>query len=265
MLEVKEISKSFREREKKVRGIIGILQSFRRGKEFFAVDNVSFSVNPGQILGLLGSNGAGKTTLLRMLSTALKPSRGTASLMGIDLVKNPLEVRKRIGFLSDNTGLYGRLTAREMITYYGKLHGMERKKLLERMDELFNVLEMTEFVDKRNDSLSSGMKQKVSIARTLIHEPDIIMFDEPTTGLDVAAAEAILNFIESCKNKGKTVIFCTHHMHEVERLCDNVVILNKGQLAFVGSVEQMRTQSGQKLLDKAFLALIKSGETANAE
>jgi len=265
MLEVKEISKSFQERGKKAKGIVGLLQSFRGGKEFFAVDNVSFSVNPGEILGLLGSNGAGKTTLLRMLSTALKPGRGTASLMGIDLIENPLEVRKRIGFLSDNTGLYGRLTAREMITYYGKLHGIERKKLFQRMDELFNVLEMKEFVDKRNDSLSSGMKQKVSIARTLIHEPDILMFDEPTTGLDVAAAEAILNFIESCKKHGKTVIFCTHHMHEVERLCDTVVILNKGRLCFAGSVEQMRTKSGQRLLDKAFLAFIKSGESANVE
>ncbi len=123
---------------------------------------------------------------------------------------------------------------------------------------------MTEFVDKRNDSLSSGMKQKVSIARTLIHEPDIIMFDEPTTGLDVAAAEAIMNFIESCKKQGKTIIFCTHHMHEVERLCDNIVIMHKGKLRFQGSIEQMRTQTGQKLLDKAFLALIKSGGFDNA-
>jgi sodium transport system ATP-binding protein len=265
MLEVKEISKSFRQRVKKGRGLRGLLQNFRRSGEFLAVNNVSFSAKSGEILGLLGPNGAGKTTLLRMLSTALKPSRGTASFMGIDLVENPLEVRRRIGFLSDNTGLYGRLTAREMIEYYGKLHGMERRKLKARMEELFHALEMTEFVDKRNDLLSTGMKQKVSIARTLIHEPDIIMFDEPTTGLDVAAAEAILNFIESCKKQGRTVIFCTHHMHEVERLCDNIVILNKGRLVFAGSIEQMRTRSGQKLLDKAFLALIKSGETANAK
>ncbi|MFC1781690.1 ATP-binding cassette domain-containing protein, partial [Planctomycetota bacterium] len=157
------------------------------------------------------------------------------------------------------------LTAHEMIAYYGKLYGMERTKLRQRMEELFNVLEMTEFVDKRNDSLSSGMKQKVSIARTLIHEPDIIMFDEPTTGLDVAAAEAILNFIETCKTRGKTVIFCTHHMHEVERLCDVVVILNKGKLCFEGSVEQMRKNTGQKLLDKAFLAIIKSGESVDVD
>ncbi len=265
MIEVKEISKSFREHSKKGRGLIGLLQSLRGDKEFFAINNVSLNAKPGEILGLLGPNGAGKTTLLRMLSTALKPCRGTASFMGIDLVENPLEVRKRIGFLSDNTGLYGRLTAREMIEYYGKLHGLKRSELRKRMDKLFSVLEMTEFADKRNASLSSGMKQKVSIARTLIHEPDIIMFDEPTTGLDVAAAEAILNFIESCKEQGKTVIFCTHHMHEVERLCDNVVILNKGKLCFAGSIEQMRTKTGQRLLDKAFLALIKSGESANVE
>jgi sodium transport system ATP-binding protein len=261
MLEVKEISKTFRERSRKGRGLIGVLQRMRGGRKFFAVDNVSFSAKAGTILGLLGPNGAGKTTLLRMLSTALKPSRGTASFMGIDLVANPLEVRRKIGFLSDNTGLYGRLTAREMIEYYGKLHGLTRVRLHERMDALFSALEMTEFIDKRNASLSSGMKQKVSIARTLIHEPDIIMFDEPTTGLDVAAAEAILRFIESCKTQGKTVIFCTHHMHEVERLCDNVVILNKGRLCFEGSIEQMRAITGQRLLDKAFLALINAEDS----
>ena len=264
MLEVKGISKTFRERGKKGRGLIGFVQAIRGGKKFFAVDNVTFSAKPGSILGLLGPNGAGKTTLLRMLSTALKPSTGTASFMGIDLIKNPLEVRKKIGFLSDNTGLYGRLTAREMIEYYGRLHGLDRAKLHERMEKLFDVLKMTEFVDKRNASLSSGMKQKVSIARTLIHEPDIRMFYEPTTGLDVAAGEAILNFIESCRKQGKTVIFCTHHMHEVERLCDSIVILNKGKLCFDGSIEQMRSRTGQQLLDKAFLALINSGETKNA-
>ena len=263
MLEVKQISKSFKERRKKARNIHDFLQGFRAGKGFFAVEDVSFCAKSGTILGLLGPNGAGKTTLLRMLSTSLKPSAGTATFEDVDLLENPLEVRKRIGFLSDNTGLYGRLTAREMITYYGKLHGLKRSKLHERMEMLFNVLEMTEFVDKRNDSLSSGMKQKVSIARTLIHEPDIIMFDEPTTGLDVAAAEAILKFIESCKTQGKTVIFCTHHMHEIERLCDSVVILNKGRLCFEGTVEQMRTKSGHKLLDIAFLSLINSGESAN--
>lgn len=264
MVKVCGLSKAFKERRKKARSLVGLLRGIGSGKQFFAVKDVSFSAEKGSILGLLGPNGAGKTTLLRMLSTALRPTEGTANFEGIDLVEEPLEIRKRIGFLSDNTGLYGRLTAREMINYYGKLHGVERKKLKDRMDYLFDVLEMTDFGDKRNDSLSSGMKQKVSIARTLIHEPDVIMFDEPTTGLDVAAAEAILKFIESCKEQGKTVIFCTHHMHEVERLCDSIVVLNKGKVCFKGTLEQIYSATGQDKMDKAFLAVIDQKEESNA-
>ena len=264
MVEVKNISKSFRERGPKGKGLYGLLLKIQSGRKFFAVRNVSFRAEKGKILGLLGPNGAGKTTLLRMLSTSLKPSAGTARFDDIDVTENPIEVRKRIGFLSDNTGLYGRLTAREMIEYYGKLHGIGRSPLKKRMDELFDILEMITFVDKRNDSLSSGMKQKVSIARTLIHDPEVIIFDEPTTGLDVAAAEAILKFIESCKDKGKIVIFCTHHMHEVDRLCDCAVVLNKSRLCFDGTIEQMRSQTGQTHLDKAFLAIIDSAETDSA-
>ncbi len=259
MIEVDSLSKSFRRHKQKGKSRRQ-KEAHESGKWFYAVRNVSFRAETGAILGLLGPNGAGKTTLLRMLSTALKPSNGTARFDGVDVVESPLEVRKRIGFLSDNTGLYGRLTAREMIEYYGKLHGLEQAKINERMDELFSLLEMTAFADKRNDSLSSGMKQKVSIARTLIHDPEVIMFDEPTTGLDVAAAEAILKFIESCKDKGKTVLFCTHHMHEVDRLCDFVVVLHEGRLCFEGSIEQMRSHTGQSHLDKAFLTLIGSVE-----
>ncbi len=263
MIEVDGLSKSFRRHKQKGKSRRQ-KKAHEGGKWFYAVRDVSFRAETGSILGLLGPNGAGKTTLLRMLSTALKPSNGTARFDGVDVVENPLEVRKRIGFLSDNTGLYGRLTAREMIEYYGKLHGLEQAKINERMDELFSLLEMTSFADKRNDSLSSGMKQKVSIARTLIHDPEVIMFDEPTTGLDVAAAEAILKFIVSCKDKGKTVLFCTHHMHEVDRLCDFVVVLHKGRLCFEGSIEQMRSHTGQSHLDKAFLALIDSSEVNHA-
>jgi sodium transport system ATP-binding protein len=259
MIDVDGLSKSFRRRRRKGKGRN---QKGPREEEklLYAVRDVSFHAETGAILGLLGPNGAGKTTLLRMLSTALKPSSGTAKLDGVDVVENPLEARKRIGFLSDNTGLYGRLSPREMIGYFGKLHGMGRSELKSRMDRLFDLLDMASFADKRNDSLSSGMKQKVSIARTLIHDPDIIMFDEPTTGLDVSAAEAILKFIESRKAEGKTVLFCTHHMHEVSRLCDRVVVLHRGRLCFEGSIEQMRSHTGQKHLDKAFLALIDSGE-----
>ena len=263
MIEVDRISKSFQRHKQKGKNRWQ-KDASEGGKWFYAVRNVSFRAETGAILGLLGPNGAGKTTLLRILSTALKPSNGTARFDGVDVVESPLEVRRRIGFLSDNTGLYGRLTVREMIEYYGKLHGLEQAKIDERMDELFGLLEMTSFADKRNDSLSSGMKQKVSIARTLIHDPEVIMFDEPTTGLDVAAAEAILKFIESCKAKGKTVLFCTHHMHEVDRLCDFVVILHKGRLCFEGSIEQMRSETGQTHLDKAFLTLIDSSEVNHA-
>lgn len=263
MIEVDCISKCFRQRKQKGKGRY---QKKRRkaGKLFYAVKDVSFRAEGGAILGLLGPNGAGKTTLLRMLSTALKPTAGTASFDGVDVVENPLEVRKRIGFLSDNTGLYGRLTPLEMIGYFGRLHGMGRRKLAERMDTIFGLLDMKSFVDKRNDSLSSGMKQKVSIARTLIHDPDVIMFDEPTTGLDVSAAEAILRFIESCKAEGKTILFCTHHMHEVERLCDFVVVLHEGRLCFQGRIEEMRSRTGQSHLDKAFLALIGCEEVNDA-
>ena len=258
MIDVIGLSKSFRARKRKGKGNHQV-NSSKDGKLFYAVRDVSFRAETGAILGLLGPNGAGKTTILRLLSTALKPTSGTAKFDGVDVVESPLEVRKKIGFLSDNTGLYGRLSPREMIEYFGKLHEMERSELNRRMDKLFNLLDMTGFVDKRNDSLSSGMKQKVSIARTLIHDPDVIMFDEPTTGLDVSAAEAILKFIESCKLEGKTVLFCTHHMHEVDRLCERVVVLHQGRLCFEGSIEQMRSHTGQKYLDKAFLSLIDSG------
>jgi sodium transport system ATP-binding protein len=263
MIEVMGLSKCFRRRKQEGRGRYKkVLREDR--KKFYAVTDVSFNAEAGAILGLLGPNGAGKTTLLRMLSTALKPTAGTASFDGIDIVESPLEIRRKIGFLSDDTGLYGRLTAREMVEYFGRLHGMEQSRLKERMNGLFTLLDMTDFADRRNDSLSSGMKQKVSIARTLVHDPEVIIFDEPTTGLDVAAAEAILQFIESCRAEGKTVLFCTHHMHEVDRLCDRVVILHQGHLCFQGSVEEMRSRTGQTHLDKAFLALIDLSEVSHA-
>ena len=224
------------------------------GKWFHAVKNVSFEVSQGKILGLLGANGAGKTTILRMLSTAIKPTGGHATVMGLNLVENPLEIRKKIGFLSGSTGLYDRLTPREMVAYYGKLHGMSSGQLDDRMKQIFDTLEMGSFLDKRNSSLSSGMKQKVSIARTLIHDPEVIVFDEPTTGLDVAAAENILTLVENFRSNGKTVLFSTHNMHEVRRLCDEIVIINLGEKCFSGTTEQMREHGDS--LGKAFLNLI---------
>lgn len=253
MLEARGLSKSFpvpRQRGKAASDSGG---SQRRGKLFHAVSEVSFCAETGAILGLLGPNGAGKTTTLRMLSTAIEPTAGTAVMDGVDIVDNPLEVRKRIGFLSGTTGVYGRLTAREMVAYYGRLHGLRGRDLEDRIDDLMVRLEMSAFADVRNDNLSTGMKQKVSIARTLIHDPEVLIFDEPTTGLDVVAAEIVLSLVERYKAAGKTVVFSTHHMHEVEALCSKVVIINEGRLCFEGSVDEMRAQAGEERLDRAFL------------
>lgn len=259
MIEVESLKKVFRRRRQRRAGRQH--EGPRdRGKLFCALEDVSFRVDKGTILGLLGPNGAGKTTLLRILSTSLKPTAGTACFDGLSILDEPLEVRRKVGFLSDNTGLYGRLTAREMIEYFGKLHGMGTAELRGRVNELIDLLDMGGFADKRNDALSSGMKQKVSLARTLVHDPQYVIVDEPTTGLDVAAAEAILQFIESCRANGKTVLFCTHHMHEVERLCDAVVILHQGRLCFEGTIAQMRSRAEEAHLDKAFLRLIGGAE-----
>jgi sodium transport system ATP-binding protein len=263
MLQVHNLGKSFpvpRRRGGKAPVSDPAQASRQQGAHFHAVRDVSFEARGGTILGLLGPNGAGKTTLLRMLSTAIQPSAGTARFDGVDIVAAPLEVRKKIGFLSGTTGIYGRLTPREMVAYYGALHGMDRATLARRTDELFALLEIESYADRKNDQLSQGMKQKVSIARTLIHDPAIVIFDEPTTGLDVAAAETVTRIISRCKEQGKSVIFSTHHMHEVDLLCDHVVILREGALCFDGSVSDMRTRTGEDKLDRAFLRLIGRGD-----
>ncbi|MCA9707168.1 MAG: ATP-binding cassette domain-containing protein [Myxococcales bacterium] len=232
------------------------------GRRFHAITDISFTVPSGAIVGLLGPNGAGKTTLLRVLSTALRPTAGTASFDGVDIVRDPLAVRRALGFLSGNTGLYGRLTPREMLAYFGGLHGLEGETLRRRIDELCELLGMRDFMDRRNDTLSAGMKQKVSIGRTLVHDPSIVVFDEPTTGLDVAAAETILRLVERCRDEGKTVLLSTHHMHEVDRVCDHVVIVHQGRLCFTGSVAQMREVGGSEALDRALLSIVGEGGDA---
>lgn len=257
MIEVKALSKTFSIPKRKKSGKVGEdIDPRESGKTFNALAGISFVSKSGEILGLLGPNGAGKTTLLRILSTALQPSSGTCVVHGADIVRDPLEVRRKIGFLSGNTGLYGRLSAREILEYFGKLHQVPKDKLSRRIEELFQVLEISSFAHRRTDTLSAGMKQKVNIARTLVHDPEVIVFDEPTTGLDVHAAQTILAFIERFKQSGKSVIFSTHHMHEVERLCDRVVLIHQGQLRFEGSVAQMKSQAQRTHLDEAFLTLI---------
>ncbi len=260
MLEVVGLSKSFSlAKPRRARGSgppPGPPDPREDGRWFHAVRDVAFTAPAGAIVGLLGPNGAGKTTLLRVLSTALRPTAGTASFDGVDIVRDPLEVRRRLGFLSGATGLYGRLTPREMLAYFGALHGLSGDALRRRIDELVELLRMGDYVDRRNDTLSTGMKQKVSIARTLVHDPAIVVFDEPTTGLDVAAAETILRLVERCRDQGKTVLLSTHHLHEVERVCDTVVVIAQGRLRFRGTVDEMRKEAGTDALDRALLTLV---------
>jgi sodium transport system ATP-binding protein len=223
-----------------------------------AVDDVSFSCRQGQIYGLLGANGAGKTTTLRMLATILTPSEGTANVAGFDVIKDPRMVRSRVGFLSAATTLYGRLTAREMVEYFGRLHGLDEPTLQLRIDELFERLEMNEFRNRRCDKLSTGMKQKVSIARTLVHNPSVMIFDEPTLGLDVMAARTIVNFIRECRENGKTVVFSTHVMSEVEKLCDRIGIIHGGKLLAEGTLAELRAQFGIQDLEDLFVKVVES-------
>jgi len=223
---------------------------------FHAVCDVSFQCRPGEVLGLLGPNGAGKTTTLRLLSTALTPDAGSIHANGIDLLANPLEARQHFGFLSGTTGLYGRLTARENVEYFGRLHGMSNAQLKRRCDELFETLQMQAFLNKRADQLSTGMKQRCSIARTVVHEPQIVILDEPTTGLDVMSAKILLDFIASYKALRIPLIFSTHHLHEVEKLCDRVCIINHGKTAFHGSIDELRHLGGSADLHDAFVSVI---------
>ncbi|MBL8060133.1 MAG: ATP-binding cassette domain-containing protein [Chthonomonas sp.] len=226
----------------------------KRG-EIKAVDHVGFEAKPGRILGLLGVNGAGKTTTMRMLSTVISPTSGTARVAGYDIVDEPARVRESIGFVSGSTALYGRLTAKECLEYFGQLYGLDGN-LKASIDRVTEQLGLHDFLNQLCDKLSTGQKQRVSIARAIIHDPPIMFFDEPTAGLDVLAGQAIMEFIESCRNQGKTVVFSTHIMSEVERLCDDVVVIHEGRVCATGSSAEMKAQTNSPTLEQAFLTLV---------
>ena len=237
MLEVKNLTKKF--------------------KDKVAVDNVSFKVEPGEIVALLGENGAGKTTTLRMISTMLKISEGQAMVNGYDVSKEPDKVRKEIGILfGGEVGIYDRLTARENIEYFAELNGIPKQETKERISKLSKELGMDEYIDKRVGKFSRGMKQKVSIARSIVHEPNVMLFDEPSTGLDVTAARTIQDFILDCKAQGKTIVFSSHSMREVEKLCDRIVIINKGKIVDEGTVEYLKNKYGNDDLEEVFVKLV---------
>jgi sodium transport system ATP-binding protein len=228
----------------------------RKRGEVRGADAVSFSVGPGTIYGLLGANGAGKTTTLRMLATLLRPTSGTATVAGFDVAREPDKVRAAVGFLATTTALYDRLTAREMVAYFGRLHGMAEAALRARIALLADQLDMHEFLDRRCEKLSSGMKQKTSIARMLVHDPQVMIFDEPTLGLDVMAARAIVRFVRDCRERGKTVIYSTHVMSEAEKLCDRVGIIHAGSIRAEGTVAELKAGTGERDLEEAFVRIV---------
>ena len=232
---------------------------------FRALDNVAFEVRPGEIYGLLGPNGAGKTTCLRILSTVLKPTRGFAEVAGINVMHDPEGVRGKIGFMSCNTGIYDRMTAREMVEYFGRLYGIPEDKLQPRIEEIFEILQMNEIRDRLGSKMSTGMKQKVSIARTIIHDPPVIIFDEPTSGLDVLVARNVLQTVASLKEQGKCIIFSTHIMREVEKLCDRIAVIHKGRIVDEGTLPELADRHDQPDVEELFFDLIQQREAEIAE
>jgi sodium transport system ATP-binding protein len=227
-----------------------------------AVENISFQCEPGRIFSLLGPNGAGKTTTMRMLSTIYKPTSGEILMGGIDAVKDPQAARQKIGFLTGSTGLYSRLTPNELIQYFGELYGVSREDIVKRKENLYTLLDMHDFQNKRIGKLSTGMKQKVSLCRTMIHDPEIIVFDEPTSGLDVITAENIIQLIQSCKEQGKTVIFSSHIMSEVDLLCDDLAIIHKGKLLFSGTMTDFKGQMQADNLTAEFIRIVHQSQNA---
>jgi sodium transport system ATP-binding protein len=245
VIHVEHLSKSFRD--------------YRKGR-IPAVVDVSFDCHPGSIFGLLGPNGAGKTTTLRILSTVLRPTGGRAVVAGHDVALEPEAVRARIGYMSASTGIYDRMTAWELVEYFGRLYGLTPEHLRERMETIFGWLQMDDFRDVLGAKMSTGMRQKVSIARTIVHDPPVLIFDEPTSGLDVLVARAVLQKIMELRDQGKTIVFSTHSMHEVEKLCSRVAIIHKGRVQAEGEPVELLDRFGQPDLEELFFHLVALAE-----
>jgi sodium transport system ATP-binding protein len=241
MIHVDNLTKSFRD--------------LRRGN-VLAVDHISFDAHAGEVFGLLGPNGAGKTTTMRILCTVLRPTSGTVQLAGFDVVEQASQVRQNIGFLSANTAIYDRMSAWELVEYFAQLYGLEGERLRTRMEEVFQSLSMNDFRDVLGAKMSTGMRQKVSIARATVHDPPILIFDEPTMGLDVLVARAVLENIERLRDQGKCIVYSTHIMREVEKLCDRVAIVSRGKIRAAGTLDELRQQHAQEDLEELFFALV---------
>lgn len=228
--------------------------------EVKAVEGVSFSCRPGEVFGLLGANGAGKTTTLRILSTILRPTGGTARVMGHDVRSEPEAVRRSLGFYSASTALYPRLTARETLEFFARINGYPAGAVEERVEALVARFGITEYQNARVEKLSSGMKQKVSIARTVAHDPPVLIFDEPTVGLDVMNALEMVRVIRQMRDEGKTIIFSSHIMSEVEKLCDRIAIVHRGRLLALGTLAELREATGKHYLEDVFVLYVTRAE-----
>lgn len=229
--------------------------------DFNAVDDISLQIKEGEILGILGPNGAGKTTLLRMLGKLMEPTCGRVFITDRDgnEITDDIEIKKRIGYLSGNTKLYNRLSARELLTMLGNIYELEPAAVQKRIEEIIEVLDMTSFVDNRIERLSTGQTQRASIARCLLHSPDTYIFDEPTLGLDILSSRAIIEFMKKEREAGKSVLYSTHYMEEAEFLCDRIIMVHKGRIIAQGTPEELRVQTKTTNLRDTFLSLIEEG------
>jgi sodium transport system ATP-binding protein len=225
-----------------------------------AVRGVSFEARDGEITGLLGPNGAGKTTTLRMLYSLLPPDRGEILIDGLNPTRDAMEIKRTLGVVPDNRGLYSRLTARENISYYGELHGLSRQRMAQRISELVETLDMADFIDRRTEGFSQGQRVKVAIARAVIHQPQTVLLDEPSNGLDVMSTRALRDYIRGLRAEGRSVVLSTHIMQEVAALCDRIVIIARGEVAADGSPAELLARSGCDSLEDAFVRLIGSEE-----
>lgn len=247
-----------------VTGLTRYFYDPKRG-EFPAVSDLTFEARSGEVFGLLGPNGAGKTTTLRMVAAILKPSSGTITLNGQRMDRSTDEIRRQIGFLSSSTGLYQRLTPREILIYFAKLSKYPLNKVTERVNEIIKDFQMDTYADTRCEKLSTGMLQRVSIARAAVHNPSLLILDEPTSGLDVIAKQSIHKFVIKCREEGKAVIFSTHLMNEAEKLCDRIGIIHKGKLFAIGTLEELRATTGQHYLEDIFLSIVHDPEVDPVE
>ena len=244
MIEVKNLHKAFGKGAKRV----------------VAVDGVSFIARDGEVTGLLGPNGAGKTTTLRCLYTLMQPDSGQVLVDGIDAAADPVAVRRRLGVLPDARGLYKRMTARENIDYFARLHGIETQTMHARREALADALEMRDILDRRTEGFSQGQRVKTAIARALVHDPKNVILDEPTNGLDVMSTRAMRSFLKSMKAEGRCVLFSSHIMQEVAALCDRIVVIARGRVVADESPDALRAQTGEANLEDAFVKLIGTDE-----